>query len=58
MRPSLTSLYEGATVASLYLSAFKVFPETPAIVSNEKTVTYSQLEAQCYSLRASCAPRA
>ncbi|MCY1213441.1 3-[(3aS,4S,7aS)-7a-methyl-1,5-dioxo-octahydro-1H-inden-4-yl]propanoyl:CoA ligase [compost metagenome] len=50
MRPSPNSLYEGATVASLYLSAFKAFPETPAIVSNEKTVTYSQLEAQCYRI--------
>ncbi|WP_454675079.1 AMP-binding protein [Achromobacter pestifer] len=50
MRYPSTSLYEGATVASLYRSAFKAFPEATAIVSNEASLSYSQLEAQCHRI--------
>jgi len=50
MWPPSTSLYAGATIASLYCSAFKAFPEATAIVSNEACLSYAQLERQCYRI--------
>lgn len=50
MRHPSTSVYEGATIASLYRSAFKAFPDSTAIVSDEGALSYSQLETQCHRI--------
>lgn len=50
MRQGVNSLYEGATVASLYRSAFKAHPQAMAIVSDQTSLSYAQLEAQCWRM--------
>lgn len=50
MQQPSPSLYEGATVASLYRSAFKAFPDATAVVSDAGSQSYSQLEQQSYRI--------
>lgn len=45
-----TSLYDGATVASLYRAAFKAYPNATAVVSDAGSLTYAQLEQQSYRI--------
>ncbi len=44
MARASSPLFGGATVAQLYLSAFKAFPEKNAIVSDSCTYSYAELE--------------
>ncbi len=44
MASASSPLFGGATVAQLYLSAFKAFPEKNAIVSDRCTYSYAELE--------------
>ena len=44
MASAINPLHGGATVAQLYLYAFKAFPEKSAIVSDSGIYTYSELE--------------
>ncbi len=47
MASASNPLFGGATVAQLYLSAFKAFPEKNAIVSDSGVYTYAALEKHC-----------
>ncbi len=48
MRLPHDSLHEGATVAALYRTSFRAFPDAPAIVSDEAALSYAELEAMCH----------
>lgn len=48
MDSSIYPLFGGATVAQLYISAFKAFASHDAIVSDSGVLTYELLEKRCY----------
>lgn len=50
MQLDLNPLYFGATVAQLYLSAFKSFPNREAIVCGETVLTYAMLHKRCIQI--------
>ncbi|NYT62484.1 AMP-binding protein [Alcaligenaceae bacterium] len=47
MQGDINPLYSGTTVAQLYLSAFKAFPDRKAIVCDGTVLTYAMLHKRC-----------
>lgn len=50
MRNQSFELYSGATIADLYVSAFKAFPDKTALVDAKQSLTYRELEARCFQV--------
>lgn len=50
MTSATMPVYGGATVGQLYVSAFKAFPERTALVADDVTLTYAELEKLCYRI--------